>query len=482
MDVHPPLARLLVTLSAWLGGFTGDFTFYDIGADYVKHNVPYVMMRSFTATLGALVVPIGYVTLRAVGVNNMIATLAAFMLLFDNALTCQSRLILLDSYLVFFTATTTMFWSLFRLERHAPFRAKWWTWLALTGLSLGLVASCKWVGLFVVAVVGLYTITDLWTTFGDVSVPLVPFVFSLVWSGQPNTHILGNGGETLCGEVVVSDRIAFYGVCSLFLRSLCLVDKLEHWSNGNVDWLSRDLEGWISTASPQRYCSLMIYIQIHIVDVYFGSIITLRQSKSEGGYLHSHAHMYPEGSKQQQVTAYHHRDENNKFLIRRAFIQNETYKTEASMVDEQEAEITTLKHGDLIRLEHIMTGRFLHSHPVQAPVADKDHNFEVSGYGHHPSKFSDLNDNWRVENVDQNGDPVGKNGDPIHAVTGKIRLVHANMGCVLNCANRNLPEWGFRQAEVTCGRETKKTNSIWFIETNEHPKSMIFLLYQHILT
>jgi dolichyl-phosphate-mannose-protein mannosyltransferase len=130
-------------------------------------------MRSFTATLGALVVPISFITLRSVGVSKLVSGTAATMLLFDNALTTQSRLILLDSYLVFFTATTAMFWCLFNQERHAPFRPKWWALLSLCGLSLGLVASCKWVGLFMVAAVGLYTVTDLWQTFGDVSVPLV---------------------------------------------------------------------------------------------------------------------------------------------------------------------------------------------------------------------------------------------------------------------------------------------------------------------
>lgn len=173
LDVHPPLARLLVTLSAWIGGFRGNFSFYDIGADYLKHNVPYVTMRSFTGTLGALVVPVAYLTLRCIGVSSLISGTASLLLLFDNSLMTQSRLILLDSYLVFFTATTVLFWMLFSQERHMPFRPKWWLWLALCGTSLGLVASCKWVGLFVVALVGIYTITDLWRTFGDTSVPLV---------------------------------------------------------------------------------------------------------------------------------------------------------------------------------------------------------------------------------------------------------------------------------------------------------------------
>lgn len=195
-DVHPPLARLLVTLSAYLGGFKGNFSFYDIGADYLKAGVPYVTMRAFTAALGALVVPIAFVTLRCIGVSTLLSGTAAAMMLFENALTTQSRLILLDSYLVFFTATTTMFWALFSQERHAPFKVKWWTWLVLLGVSLGLVASCKWVGLFVVATIGIYTIADLWKTFGDVSIPLVhhsgmhsylcsPMLESTSWPGLP---------------------------------------------------------------------------------------------------------------------------------------------------------------------------------------------------------------------------------------------------------------------------------------------------------
>lgn len=35
MDVHPPLAKLLITLSAFVGGFDGQFDFKEIGK-YVK--------------------------------------------------------------------------------------------------------------------------------------------------------------------------------------------------------------------------------------------------------------------------------------------------------------------------------------------------------------------------------------------------------------------------------------------------------------
>jgi dolichyl-phosphate-mannose--protein O-mannosyl transferase len=36
---------------------------------------------------------------------------------------------------------------------------------------------------------------------------------------------------------------------------------------------------------------------IHVaIDVAFGSEITIRHLNTQGGYLHSHAHNYPEGS------------------------------------------------------------------------------------------------------------------------------------------------------------------------------------------
>lgn len=125
--------------------------------------------------------------------------------------------------------------------------------------------------------------------------------------------------------------------------------------------------------------------------VYYGSQISLRQKRSEGGYLHSHAHMYPEGSKQQQVTTYHHRDDNNVFIIRKAFEQGVTYVKRNE--DERES-LQVLKHGDRVRLEHAQTSRFMHSHQVQSPLGDKDHHNEVSCYGHNTEKFSDTNDNW----------------------------------------------------------------------------------------
>ena len=52
-------------------------------------------------------------------------------------------------------------------------------------------------------------------------------------------------------------------------------------------------------------CCLTLFFVILLIstDVAFGSVITLKQRRTGGAYLHSHPHLYPEelGPRQQQV-------------------------------------------------------------------------------------------------------------------------------------------------------------------------------------
>ena len=75
--------------------------------------------------------------------------------------------------LLFFTFTTTLGLVKFHSQRHDPFNEDWWAWLVFTGWSIGCVCSVKWVGMFVTAMVGVYTIEDLWDKFGDLRMPVV---------------------------------------------------------------------------------------------------------------------------------------------------------------------------------------------------------------------------------------------------------------------------------------------------------------------
>lgn len=82
MDVHPPLAKLLITLAGWLAGFDGSFDFKEIGKDYLEPNVPYVAMRLLPAILGVLTVPLMFLTLKASGCRTSSAIMGAGAVIF----------------------------------------------------------------------------------------------------------------------------------------------------------------------------------------------------------------------------------------------------------------------------------------------------------------------------------------------------------------------------------------------------------------
>ncbi|KAJ2796895.1 Dolichyl-phosphate-mannose--protein mannosyltransferase 1, partial [Coemansia guatemalensis] len=169
-DVHPPLAKMMFAAAGRLAGYDGVFDFKSIGLDYISAGVPFIGMRLLPALLGLAMVPISYITLAALGHAADACALGALLVAFENALLSQSRLILLDAALIFFTGATVMCWSLFFTQTHRPFSNKWWTYLLLTGVNMGNALSCKWVGLFLVATIGVWTLKDLWEKLGDLSI------------------------------------------------------------------------------------------------------------------------------------------------------------------------------------------------------------------------------------------------------------------------------------------------------------------------
>ncbi|KAJ1939858.1 Dolichyl-phosphate-mannose--protein mannosyltransferase 1, partial [Linderina macrospora] len=103
-DLHPPLAKMMFAAAGKLAGYDGVFDFKSIGLEYEAAGVPYVGMRLMPALLGVVTVPAAYVTARACGYLWDTGLLAALLVCLENGLVTQSRLILLDSPLVFFTA------------------------------------------------------------------------------------------------------------------------------------------------------------------------------------------------------------------------------------------------------------------------------------------------------------------------------------------------------------------------------------------
>jgi len=68
-----------------------------------------------------------------------------------------------------------------------------------------------------------------------------------------------------------------------------------------------------------------------------------------------------------QITTYSHKDDNNLWLVKK-------YDTDIISSDPE-----LVRHGDLVRLEHVITRRNLHSHKEIAPISKK--HYQVTGYG-----------------------------------------------------------------------------------------------------
>ncbi|KAJ7476966.1 glycosyltransferase family 39 protein [Mycena galericulata] len=424
VDVHPPLAKLLITLAAFVFGYDGNFEFKDIGKQY--DAVPYVAMRLVPALLGIATIPVSYLTLRGLDCRATTALLASLFITFENGLVTQSRYILLDSPLIFFTALTIFFWVGFCNEdKHEPFTESWWGWLFMSGLSLGAVVSCKWVGFFTIATVGLSTIRQLWVLLGDLRVP-------------PRVWLRHFVARALC--LILVPTLFYMGMFQLHFLIL--------GSSGDGDgFMSSEFQHTLGGRGMADT----------FADIAIGSQITIRHVNTQGGYLHSHPHSYPGGSKQQQITLYPHRDQNNDWTI-----------YNATWAEADPNKLTYITDKMRVKLQHISTHKHLHSHDVRPPVSDVDFQNEVSAYGM-PGFEGDANDDWWVEIV--KGDKRDReSGKRLRTLRTTFRLRHALTGCYLFSHKTKLPEWGFEQQEVTCNKNAVMANSLWKVETAMHPQ------------
>ncbi|KAH8419788.1 hypothetical protein KR009_002658 [Drosophila setifemur] len=429
-DVHPPLGKMLIGLSGYLTGYNGTFPFEKPGDKY--NETAYQGMRYFCTTLGALIMPMGFDTVYDLTRSPEAAILAASYLIFDVGMLTLNQYILLDPILLFFMMGSV--WGMVKISKTTAsggsYSLRWWAWLFLTGTMLSCTISVKFVGLFVVLLVGLHTATELWIILGDLGQP--------IWE---TVKQVACRAITLIVWPIVLYTLFFYIHLTVLNRS------------GNGD-------GFYSSAFQSRLIGNSLYNASMPRDVAYGSVVTIKNHKTGGGYLHSHFHLYPkgEGSRQQQITTYTHKDENNKFVIK-------PHNKQRLGKDK----LQILRHGDLIRLEHQMTKRNLHSHSEPAPMTKK--HLQVTGYGENGA--GDANDVWRVLIVG------GKINETVHTVTSRLKFIHLLQNCILTSSGKQLPKWGFEQQEVSCNLNLRDKNAQWNVEDNEHKllPSVSFSIY-----
>ncbi|MBV6429016.1 MAG: hypothetical protein KIPDCIKN_03553 [Haliscomenobacter sp.] len=168
----------------------------------------------------------------------------------------------------------------------------------------------------------------------------------------------------------------------------------------------------------------------------YGDIVKIKHVLTNT-HLHSHAINYghPNSSGQQQVTAFGGADDNDYWVIKAGHGMN--------------SRSGSINHGDVIRLEHYLTRRNLHSHAgIPSPVSGQQ---EVTCFGDNGN--GDSNDNWRIE----------IEGGGAWSSNQRVRLIHVNTNHALHShAGWSHPDWTAGQQEVT-GFGGRDDNDWWLL-------------------
>ncbi|GAB6042470.1 phospholipid carrier-dependent glycosyltransferase [Endothiovibrio diazotrophicus] len=155
-DVHPPHAKLLIAGTAWLGGYRGGVSFEKIGEPYGA--VSPLPLRLLPALAGALLAPLLFVLLLQLGASLPAAVFGGLVVVLDNALVVQSRLINLDVPLLLATFGSLSLWL--AAERAAGAGRRWLLWGS--GAAAGLAVGCKMTGLAAVGLPAILVGVAVW--------------------------------------------------------------------------------------------------------------------------------------------------------------------------------------------------------------------------------------------------------------------------------------------------------------------------------
>ncbi|CCD23013.1 uncharacterized protein NDAI_0A08600 [Naumovozyma dairenensis CBS 421] len=437
-DVHPPLGKMLVGLSGYLANYNGSWDFPS-GEKYPDY-LDYVKMRLFQATFSALCVPISYFLAKEIGFSIPVVWLFTCLVICENSYATLGRFILLDSMLLYYTVASVWFFVMFHNQKKTPFSKKWWISLALLGFHLGCAISVKMVGLFIITLVGIYTVVDLWNLIPETRSAAQKDKNAAAWWKTYTMHWIA--------RIICLIIIPFLVFLTCFKIHFVL---LSHSGTGDANMPSlfqATLEGSDVGRGPRNIAL-------------GSSTVSIKNQALGGALLHSHVQTYPEGSNLQQVTCYSYSDSNNDW-----FFDNIRSRTPYNESDPNQP-LEFIEPNKPYRLVHKQTRKNLHVSPnVHAHVSKNDLEVAGNGYGF---EQGDNGDNWIIEIIDQKSSK-SENTSQIHPLTTTFRIKNIVSDCYLIQTEHNLPDWGYRQSEVTCSKKVSKTDlrAYWNVETHEN--------------
>jgi dolichyl-phosphate-mannose-protein mannosyltransferase len=146
-DLHPPLGKLILFATAWLGGLDPAFSFATNHLPFPDSS--YLLLRVPPRIAGTLLPLVLVAVALELGVSRFASFTAGYLAALDNALLVISRFALLDSFLLLFGFGAI--WCWLRARRGG------WPWLAAAALLAGAALSVKWTGL---AFIGLILLAE----------------------------------------------------------------------------------------------------------------------------------------------------------------------------------------------------------------------------------------------------------------------------------------------------------------------------------
>ncbi|XP_038600479.1 protein O-mannosyl-transferase 1 [Tachyglossus aculeatus] len=431
----PPFGHMLLAFGGYLGGFDGNFVWNRIGAEY-SQNVPVWSLRFLPALAGALCIPLAYQIVLELHFSHCAAFGAAVLILFENSLVTQSRLMLLESILIFFNLLAVLSYLKFSNSRkHSSFSSTWWFWLILTGVACSCSVGVKYMGLFTYMLLLTIAAVHTWHLIGDQTISNVSLL----------CHLLARGVALVIIPVIL--------YLSFFYVHLVLLNRSGPHDQIMSSAFQASLEGGLARIT-----------QGQPLEVAYGSQITLRNvlSKPMPCWLHSHKNTYPiryengrGSSHQQQVTCYPFKDVNNWWIVKDP-------GTHQLVVNNPPRPV---QHGDIVQLVHGITTRLLNTHDVAAPLSP--HSQEISCYIDYNISMPAQN-LWRVDILNRESDT-----DVWKTILSEVRFVHVNTSAILKLSGASLPDWGYRQLEIIGEKLSRgyHQSMAWNVEEHRYGKS-----------
>lgn len=425
-DLHPPFAKLLIAFAGWLVGYDGLFKFDTIGESYTSNNVPYIAYRSLLALQGTVTIPVMFLTMKTLNFSVLACVLSSFIVLFDNAHVIDSRLILLDATLILTVALTMLCYAKFSTYRRQPFTNWWWVWLLLTGVSLSLVISTKYVGVFTYFTIGLAVVFELWILL-DIK-----------------------NGLTL-------DEVAkhfFARLVSLILIPFCIY---LYWFHLHFSILRKSGPGDAFMSAEFQATLEESALLRDSKTVQFHDLITIKH-KDTGAFLHSHEYVYPlryesgrVSSNKQQVTCVVEKDGRE--------VEDVNSQWEIVPTTEGKKKGDAVYTNDIVRFRHVGTGAYLLTHDVASPLKATNEEFTAVYDDDAQSRYNETLFILRLAEI---GKGSLTKRTKVKTLATNMRILHMDtMVAMWTHDDELLPEWAFNQQEVSGNKKVQDKDNVW---------------------